>query len=104
MGTFDGILSKVGSSVDINQIAERVGLPPDKVESAIAALGTAHGQQGDTVQQAAASSGIDAGKIQQIVQQIGGEGALSQVSSLLGKSGAGLGESASGLFGGRKDS
>lgn len=105
MGTFDGILSQVGSSLDVSQIAQHVGLPPDKVEAAIAALGSAQAQPGDTVQQASQSSGIEPGKLQEIVQQIGGEGALSQVSTLLGQSGAGnLAEKASGFFGGGKES
>lgn len=105
MGTVDGILSKLGSSVDVTQIAQRVGLPPDKVESAITALGAAQGQPGDTVQQASDRSGVEPGKIREIVQQIGGEGALSRVSSLLGQSGAGnLADKASGFFGGGKQS
>lgn len=105
MAAVNEILSQLGSAQDVTQIADRVGLPSDKVEQAISALGAAHGQQGDTVQQAADSTGIEPGKIQQVMQQIGGEGALSRVSSLLGQSGAGkLGEAASSFFGGSKDS
>lgn len=103
MAMVDQLLSKLGSNVDVQAISQRVGLPPDKIESAITALGAAHGQQGDTVQNAADRTGIEPGKIEQIVQQLGGEAQLSKISSFLGQSGAGnLTEKASGFFGGKE--
>lgn len=87
MGMLDGILSQVGSQFNVQAIAEKVGLPADKIESAIAALGVAHSQPTDTVETAAESSGISADKLGDIMNQLGGENALSKVASLLGKKG-----------------
>jgi hypothetical protein len=96
---FDGILSQIGSQFDVQAIAERVGLTDDKVESAIAALGVAHSQPTDTVETAASSSGIPTEKLGEIMSQLGGENALSKVSSLLGQKGSNPLGGISGLFG-----
>ncbi|HEX6072901.1 MAG TPA: hypothetical protein VFY95_07835 [Sphingomicrobium sp.] len=87
MGMLDGILEQAVGAVDIQQIAQRVGLPADKVESAISALGAAHPQAGDTVQTAAGQTGIEPGKLQEIVGHLGGEDALGKIASLLGQGG-----------------
>lgn len=98
MGIFDGILSQIGANIDAGALGERVGLPPEKVEQAIAALGVAHTQPGDTVETAAASSGIAPHLLGQILEQLGGEGALDRFASLLGK-----GERGNPLFDGLSD-
>jgi hypothetical protein len=87
MDMLDGILEQVVGAVDIQQMAQRVGLPADQVESAIAALSAAHPQPGDTVQAAASQTGIEAGKLEEIVGHLGGEGALGKIASLLGQGG-----------------
>lgn len=101
MGLLDGLLGQVAGNVDVANLAEKIGLPHDQVEQAIAALAEAHPQPGDTVNQAAATTGLPAGALQQIVEHIGGEGALGRFAGLLeGQGGlAGLGGLASGLFG-----
>ena len=101
MGILDGMLSQIGSSVNVQAIAERVGLPADKVESAIGALGIAHSQPSDTVQTAANASGVSADKVSEIMNQLGGEAAVSKFASLLGHKGGGnpLSGGLSGLFG-----
>jgi hypothetical protein len=60
-----------------------VGLDPALAEKAVAALGQAHAEPGDTVEAAAATTGIDAGTLVNLVQQLGGEGAFAQVSAML---------------------
>lgn len=83
MGLLDGILGQMAGNVDIAAIAGQVGIDPAMAEKAVAALGKAHPEPGDTVASAAASTGLDAGVLGQIVQQIGGEGALGQLSGLM---------------------
>ena len=100
MGMLDGLLGQVAGNIDIQNLARKVGLSPDQVESAVHALGIAHPQPGDTVTSAAASTGLSADTLQQLVEHIGGEGALGRFASLLGEQGGGvLGGLASGLFG-----
>jgi hypothetical protein len=118
------LLGQLGSNVDVGSIAERFGVDPATAQSALAALGQAHNEPGDTVDGAAASSGLDPELLSGIAQHIGGEGALGQlaqgiannpqlISSVLGQFGqhgetgaagglGGLLNAASGLFGGTK--
>ena len=46
-------------------LAAKVGLSPEQVEQAVAALGQAHNQEGDTVTTAANETGLPAGKLQE---------------------------------------
>jgi hypothetical protein len=87
MGMLDGILEKAVGAVDLQQIAERVGLPADQVEAAVAALGVAHSQPEDTVQAAAGQTGLEPGKLQEIMGHLGGEEAIGKIASLMGKGG-----------------
>jgi hypothetical protein len=109
MGMLDGLLAQVAGNVDIANLASKVGLSGEQVEQAMTALGIAHPQPGDTVADAAASTGLPADKLQEIVGHIGGEGSLGRFAEMLGGSegGAGgmlggLGAMASGLMGGGK--
>ena len=88
MGMLDGILNQAVGTLDIRQIAERVGLPAEQVESAIAALSTAHNEPTDTVETAAEKTGFDQGKLQEIMGHLGGEQALGKLASILGQGGA----------------
>lgn len=101
MSLLDGIFSTIGANIDIKNLAEKVGISPEQAEQAIGALAQAHPQPGDTVDTAAAQTGIDSGVLGQIVSHIGGEGALGQFSSAL-QSGehAGILGKLGGLFGG----
>lgn len=83
MSLLDNVLGQVSETGTIKNLAAKVGLTPEQAESAIAALGQAHGQEGDTVQTAANATGLPTDKLNEIVTQIGGEGALSRFSSLL---------------------
>jgi predicted short-subunit dehydrogenase-like oxidoreductase (DUF2520 family) len=103
MSMFDGILGQLGGQVDVANLAEKVGLPADQVESVIQTLGLAHVAEGDTAEIAAAHTGLSTDMIQQIIAHIGGEGALGRFASILQEQqGAGfdLGKLAGGLTGG----
>lgn len=89
MGLLDGILGQIGGADQIAGLAAKVGLSEAQVQSAMAALGQAHTQSGDTVESASAATGLSAGKLQELVQQIGGENALGKISSLIDRDGDG---------------
>jgi len=104
MGLLDGLLGQVAENVDIANLAEKIGLPHEQVEQAVAALAHAHPQPGNTVDQAAEATGLPTDALQQIVAHIGGEGALARFASLVDQQGGssalgGLGGLASGIFG-----
>jgi hypothetical protein len=83
MGIFDTILGQVGQHADIGNMAAKLGIPAEMAEKAVAALGQSHGEPGDTIAGAAAKTGLDAGTLGQIVQQIGGEGSLAEYAKAL---------------------
>ena len=83
MSAFDSILSQISSNVDIENLANKVGLDPAMAEKAVAALGQAHAAPGNTVETAAAQTGLDAGVLSQIVGHIGGEGSLGEFARIL---------------------
>ncbi len=84
MSIFDQILGQITSNVDIKSLAAQVGIDPAMAEKAIAGLAAGHAAPTDTVETAAASTGIDSGILQQIVGQIGGDGALGNLAGMLG--------------------
>ena len=83
MSVYDSILSQISSNVDVANLASKVGLDPVTAEKAITALGVAHQQPGDTVENAAAQTGIDSGILSQIVGHIGGDGSLGEFARML---------------------
>ncbi|MBX7483715.1 hypothetical protein [Qipengyuania qiaonensis] len=84
MSMFDSILKNIsGSPDDVVNLATKVGIDPAMAEKAIAALGQSHQMEGDTVELAAAKTGLDTGTLGQIVQQIGGEGSLMEFANTL---------------------
>ena len=83
MSLLDHMLGQVSESATVQNLAAKVGLSPEEAESAIAALGQAHSQPGDTVQTASDVTGIPAEKLSEIVGHIGGEGALARFAALL---------------------
>lgn len=101
MSFLDGLLGQVSGGATVENLAEKVGLTPEQTQSAVAALGEAHGADGDTIETAAANTGLPADKLQEIVGHIGGEGSLGQFASLLQEGGGagGLMGKLSGLFG-----
>lgn len=85
MSLFDRLLGQISSNVDIKNLAAKVGIDPAMAESAIAALAAGHSAPTDTIETAAANTGIDTGILQQIVGHIGGEGSLGNFASMLGQ-------------------
>ena len=85
MGLLDGLLSQINSNMDVQNMAAKVGISPEQAEQAITALAQAHPQPGDTVDTAAAQTGLSSDILQQVVSHIGGEGSLGQFASLLGE-------------------
>lgn len=83
MSLLNGLLSQVSDNATVQNLAAKVGLTPEQVEQAVAALGQAHAAPGDTVATAAQQTGLSQDKLQEIVGHIGGEGALGQFASLL---------------------
>ena len=105
MSLLDGILKNIGGAPDdVANLANKVGIDPAMAEKAIAALGQTHQMEGDTVELASEKTGLDAGVLNQIVEQIGGEGSLSSFASMLDRDGDGnplndIANMASGFFG-----
>jgi hypothetical protein len=101
MSMLDGLLSQLPGNPDVENLAAKVGISPKQAESAIAALGQAHPEPGDTVETAAANTGLPSEVLQQIVGHIGGEGSLGQFASMLEEGGGAEGVlgKISGLFG-----
>jgi hypothetical protein len=89
MCLLDGLLGQIGGSDQIAGLAAQFGISEAQVQGAVAALGQAHDQPGDTVGTAAASTGLSADVLQGILGQIGGEGTLGKISSLIDRDGDG---------------
>ena len=83
MSLLDSIISQAGSDSAIQAISEKFGIDPSLIETAIAALGKAHAEPGDTVEIASAKTGLDAGILLQIVEQLGGEFVLGEIGDQL---------------------
>lgn len=103
MGILDGVLGQFGGGgLDLASLGAHVGLTPEQVQMALAALAQAHPQPGDTATQAAGATGLPADTLQQLMTHIGGEEMLGKFGGLLGGAGGvggGLGGLASGLGG-----
>lgn len=89
MSLLDGILAQVAGNASVAGLAGKVGLTPQQVETAIAALGKAHQEPGDTVQQASDQTGLPQDKLSQILGHLGGEGALGPLAGMLEQQGSG---------------
>ena len=85
MGLLDGLLSQINANMDVQKMSAKVGISPEQAEQAITAFAQAHPQPGDTVDTAAAQTGLSSDILQQVVGHIGGEGSLGQFASLLGE-------------------
>jgi hypothetical protein len=90
MSLLDEILGQLSNNPTVDNLAAKVGLSPEQVEQAVAALGQAHVSEGDTLTTAAQQTGLPQDKLQEIVGHIGGEGALSQFASLLQQDSGGI--------------
>jgi hypothetical protein len=89
MGMLDGLLGQLGGANQISELAARFGISEAQVQQGMAALGRAHPEPGDTVQSAAAATGLSTDTLQQMVGAVGGEGGLSQISGMIDRDGDG---------------
>ena len=89
MGMLDGLLGGLGGGDQIAGLAAKVGLSEDQVKTAMAALGKSHAEDGDTVEGAANATGLPTDKLQDLVSQIGGDGMLGKISSMIDRDGDG---------------
>ncbi len=96
MSLLDQALSQFGGT-DLSAIAGKVGLTPEQVESAVAALGRSMPEPGDTVGGAAAKTGLPVDAVQAVLQHMGGEDVLARLTGALSQ-GGGIGGVLSGLF------
>lgn len=84
MSLLDGILRNIGGAPDdVANLAKKVGIDPKMAEKAIATLGQTHQMEGDTVELAAAKTGMEKSVLSQIVEQVGGEGSLGQFANAI---------------------
>ncbi|WP_338445346.1 hypothetical protein V5F89_09140 [Pelagerythrobacter marensis] len=89
MALFDQLLGAAQNHPTVKNMADKLGIDASQAERAIAALGEAHHQDGNTVDLAAQKTGLDAGILQQVVEQIGGEGSLARFTQILDQDGDG---------------
>jgi hypothetical protein len=83
MGLLDSLLGQAGQNIDVAAIAEKFGIDPALATQAIAALGVAHSQPGDTVDTASDQTGIDTGTLSGIAQELGGSAGLDQLNQVM---------------------
>ncbi len=83
MSLLDSLLGQAGQNIDVAGIAEKFGIDPAIAAQAVAALGAAHSQPGDTVDTAAGQTGIDTGTLSQIAQELGGGEGLEQLNQAM---------------------
>ncbi|RKF21921.1 hypothetical protein D6851_07880 [Altericroceibacterium spongiae] len=105
MSIFDSLLGGgAGDNPTVANMAEKLGIDPALAEKAIAALAKAHQAPGDTVETAAGETGLSTTIIRQIMEQIGGEGSLTEFANMLDRDGDGnplndVADLAKGFFG-----
>jgi hypothetical protein len=96
MSILDQALSQFGGT-DLAAIADKVGLTPQQVESAVAALGRSMQDPEDTATLAATRTGLPPDAVAQVLQHLGGEETLGRITGALSQ-GGGIGGVLSGLF------
>jgi hypothetical protein len=83
MSLFDSIFGHAHHHPTVKNMADKLGIDPEQAEQAIAALGEAHQQEGDTVSLAAERTGLSSDTLNRVIEQIGGEGSLGQFSQMM---------------------
>ena len=80
----DALGAAAGGGLNIGAIAAKVGLSKAQAQQVVAAIGRFAAQPGDTATQAADHAGVERSKVQQMMDMVGGEGALSKLGGMLG--------------------
>lgn len=101
------MFDKLLENMNLEEIAGKLGLPADQIQSLTESLTANMGQGGDTMaalMQTAEQHGLSVDKIQEMLGGLGGGGAedlLGKVGGLLGGEGGlgGLADAAKGMFG-----
>lgn len=83
MSIFDKLFGSTHDHPTLNNMAEKLGIDADVAEKAICALANAHQEDGDTVAVAASTCGLDESTLRSVLDQIGGEGSLTQFKQIL---------------------
>lgn len=83
MSIFDQILGAAHNHPTVKNMAEKLGIDQATAERAIAALTEGHQASGDTLEVAQERSGLDAGVLSQVMEQVGGEGSLTSFMQIL---------------------
>ncbi len=83
MSLLDSLLGQAGQNIDVAGIAEKFGIDPATAAQAVAALGAAHAQPGDTVDTASDQTGSDSGTLSGIAQELGGSAGLGQLNQAM---------------------
>lgn len=89
MSIFDSILDKVGDNPTVDNLATKLGIDKEQAMRAIAGLAEGHKAEGDTIEAAAAQTGLSANILEQVREHIGGEGSLGSFAAMLDKDGDG---------------
>lgn len=89
MDFLNNIVGQLGGVDKIAGLAKQVGLSEEQVKAAMAALGKAAPEPGDTVTSAAQSTGLPMDKLNELLTQVGGEGALTKLTGFLDQDGDG---------------
>ncbi len=89
MDFLNNIVGQMGGIDKIASLAKQVGLSEAQVKSAMAALGKAAPEPGDTVTTAAQSTGLPMDKLQDLLAKVGGEGAFTKLTGFLDRDGDG---------------
>ncbi|MGC6399378.1 hypothetical protein ACNI3Q_02230 [Sphingomonas sp. FW199] len=93
-----------GNDATIENLGQKLGLSPEHVQAAVAALAKFHPMDVNTAEGAAAETGLPVDTLNQIIGQIGGEGSLGRFAQVLGDDKSGgiggmLGDIAGNFFG-----
>lgn len=96
---FAALARLAAQHVDLTAIAGRAGLPPDMVELVVGSLLKNHPVSGDTVEQAAAETGVAPDQVSAVLEHMGGADMLGKLGGLAGNLPGGLGGLAGGLGG-----
>ncbi len=92
MSQFGGQMGQEVEAQVAGMIASKLGIDPATAQTAITALTAAHTAPTDTVETAAAQTGMSTDVLSQIMHHIGGEGALGSLASVIGQQQQGEGE------------